>query len=306
MVKRKKIIRNYGDLFDLDSKIIDNFRRKVTKGNVEDDDLGLIEKHVERLLDIKAGEFVRSKYFKALMVEVYTDKELKLDSLLCYKPMHSAFKDFMQAEKSTDVLSFYLMANEFRQTYDSIHDNDRRALSEKLYAKLEVLGFSEHVRQQIRMEIKKLKHNSFELPARQALTTLQTVYLPLFLRSKYYRNLLNQLIKEAGLIKTEIEQKHRDNVSNTDLSLHRPESIYYRPLSGHLCLGHIDSLGRYRSEALSGDGPISKIMMSKEKKKYTLTIRGWTSAKDGSHHKAEEEAWRTAGMFVADIISNAK
>ena len=35
------------------------------------------------------------------MVEVYTDKELKLDSLLCYKPMHSAFKDFMQAEKST-------------------------------------------------------------------------------------------------------------------------------------------------------------------------------------------------------------
>merc|ERR1712242_662837 len=84
------------------------------------------------------------------------------------------------------------------------------------------------------------------------------------------------------------------------------ESIYYRPLSGHLCLGHIDSLGRYRSEALSGDGPISKIMMSKEKKKYTLTIGGWTSAKDGSHHKAEEEAWRTAGMFVADIISNAK
>ena len=65
------------------------------------------------------------------------------------------------------MLSFYLMANEFRQTYDSIHDNDRRALSEKLYAKLEVLGFSEHVRQQIRMEIKKLKHNSFELPARQ-------------------------------------------------------------------------------------------------------------------------------------------
>ena len=65
------------------------------------------------------------------------------------------------------MLSIYLMANEFRQTYDSIHDNDRRALSEKLYAKLEVLGFSEHVRQQIRTEIKKLKHNSFELPARQ-------------------------------------------------------------------------------------------------------------------------------------------
>ena len=38
------------------------------------------------------------------MVEVYTDKELKLDSLLCYKPMHSAFKDFMQAEKSTGPL----------------------------------------------------------------------------------------------------------------------------------------------------------------------------------------------------------
>jgi len=301
----QRIIRNYSDLFDLDSKIIDTFRRKVTKGKVEDDDLGAIENHVEYLLDAKVLEFVRSKHFKALMVEVFTNKHLKLDSILSYKPMHSAFKDFMQAEKSMDVLSFYLMAVEFRSTYDSIHENDRHQQSERLYKKLESLGFSEHVRQQIRQEMKKLKRNSFELPVRQALTTLQTVYLPLFLRSKQYRNLLNHLIKEAGLIKTEIDQKHRDNVStNTDLSLHRPESIYYRPLSGHLCLGHIDSLGRYRSEALGDNGPISKILVSKEKKKYTLTIRGWSQVKDG--HLAEEEAWRTAGMFVADIISNSK
>ena len=48
---------------------------------------------------------------------------------------------------------------------------------------------------------------------------------------------------------------------------------------GHLCLGHIDSLGRYRSEALGGDGVIGRILMSKEKKKYTLTLRGWSPVK---------------------------
>ena len=34
------------------------------------------------------------------MVEIYTDKTLTLDKLLRYAPMHSAFKEFMQAEKS--------------------------------------------------------------------------------------------------------------------------------------------------------------------------------------------------------------
>ena len=59
------------------------------------------------------------------------------------------------------------MAVEFRSTYDSIHENDRHQQSERLYKKLESLGFSEHVRQQIRQEMKKLKRNSFELPVRQ-------------------------------------------------------------------------------------------------------------------------------------------
>jgi len=297
----QRVVRNYGDLFDLDSKIIGNFRRKVTKGIVGDDDLETIESHVEHLLDVKVAHFVRSKHYKALMVEIYTDKTLTLDKLLCYAPMHSAFKEFMQAEKSMDVLSFYLMASAFASDYDLLESHERSKRAEQLYLKLESLGFSEHVRQQIRLEMKKLKANSFELPQRQALTTLKTVYLPLFLRSKQYRAQLNKLINEAGLVKTEIEQKHRDTINNTDLSQFRPEAIYYRPLSGHLCLGHIDSLGRYRSEALGGDGVIGRILMSKEKKKYTLTLRGWSPVKDG--HLAEEEAWRTARMFVADIIS---
>ena len=46
-------------------------------------------------------------FFKALMVEIYTDKTLTLDKLLCYAPMHSAFKDFMQAEKSMGTFFYY-------------------------------------------------------------------------------------------------------------------------------------------------------------------------------------------------------
>jgi hypothetical protein len=175
--------------------------------------LAEIENYVENVLERKVDNFLESKHYKALMVEVFTDKSLSLDNLLSYEPMHNAFKQFMLKEKSADVLSFYLMSCDFRARYDQISEKNRILFSHQLYQKLESLGFSENVRSQIFHEIKKLKQNSFELPARQALTTLQTVYLPLFLRSNYYRELLNLTITEAGLIKTEIEQKQRDNIS---------------------------------------------------------------------------------------------
>lgn len=290
---------------DQESKIIVGFRKKLEKGIVKDEDLSDIESYVEKVLDRKVDTFIGSKHYKALMVEVFTDKSLSLDNLLSYKPMHDAFKQFMQREKSADVLSFYLMSCDYRARYDQMGDKDRILFSNQLYQKLESLGFSENVRSQIFHEMKKLKQNSFELPARQALTTLQTVYLPLFLRSNYYRELLNLTINEAGLIKTEIDQKQRDNTSESDFStsLYRPESIYFRPLSGHLYLGHIDSLGRYRSETLSEEHPIQKILLAKEsKKKFSLNFRGFiTNPKD--LEKAEEEAWKTARMIIADIIS---
>ena len=59
----------------------------------------------------------------------------------------------------------------------------------------------------------------------------------------------------------------------SDLSTYHPESIYFRPLSGHLYLGHIDSLGRYRSETQSG--PLAKLLISKEKKSFTITFKSW-------------------------------
>ena len=78
------IILLKSDLFDLDSKIIGNFRRKVTKGIVGDDDLGkvsfennwtskkyveTIESHVEHLLDVKVAHFVRSKHYKGRFIQ---------------------------------------------------------------------------------------------------------------------------------------------------------------------------------------------------------------------------------------------
>ena len=110
----------------------------------------------------------------------------------------------------------------------------------------------------------------------------------------------------------------------SDLSTYHPESIYFRPLSGHLYLGHIDSLGRYRSETQSG--PLAKLLISKEKKSFTITFKSWgQSQKDNEKGtdskffwpvrsdlvvrinfepiKAEEEAWKTARMIIADIIS---
>jgi hypothetical protein len=71
-----------------------------------------------------------------------------------------------------------------------------------------------------------------------------------------------------------------------------------------LYLGHIDSLGRYRSETLSDENPIQRILAAKEnsKKKFSLNLRGLiTNPKD--LEKAEEEAWKTARMIIADVIS---
>lgn len=301
----QRILRNYGDILewrDGDSRVVIEFRKKLEKGVVKDEDLENIENFIEMILDKKAIDFGNSKYYKALMVEVFTDKSLSLDNILSYGPMHSAFEDFMKHEKSMDVLSFYLMSCDFRVRYDQMKEADRVNYSRQLFQKLENLGFSENVKTQISNEMRKLKQNSFELPVRQALTTLQTVYLPLFLRSSNYRDLLNQLIQEAGLIKSEIEQKHRDNLSN-DFSIYRPEAIYFRPLSGHLYLGHIDSLGRYRSETQTG--PLAKLLISKEKKSFTITFKSWGQSQKDSE-KAEEEAWKTARMIIADIISFTK
>ena len=63
----------------------------------------------------------------------------------------------------------------------------------------------------------------------------------------------------------------------------------------------MDSLGRYRSETLQ-TGPIQRVLAAKEKerKKYTFSrLLGPTKVDD----KAEEEAWKTARMIIADITT---
>ena len=87
-------------------------------------------------------------------------------------------------------------------------------------------------------------------------------------------------------------------------SFSRPELIYYRPLSGHLYLGHIDSLGRYRSETLQ-TGPIQRILAAREKErtKYTLARLIGPSKID---EKTEEEAWKDRGRNPYFIKLNLK
>jgi len=47
---------------------------------------------------------------------------------------------------------------------------------------------------------------------------------------------------------------------------------------------------------------LAKLLISKEKKSFTITFKSWgQSQKD--NEKAEEEAWKTARMIIADIIS---
>lgn len=94
------------------------------------------------------------------------------------------------------------------------------------------------------------------------------------------------------------------STSGIDLgtSFSRPELIYYRPLNGHLYLGHIDSLGRYRSETLQ-TGPIQRILAAREKERKKYTFSRLIGSTKSETDKAEEEAWKTARMIIADITS---
>ena len=104
-------------------------------------------------------------------------------------------------------------------------------------------------------------------------------------------------VKSSKNIKITYLSKNRTILSSSridffsDLSTYHPESIYFRPLSGHLYLGHIDSLGRYRSETQSG--PLAKLLISKEKKSFTITFKSW-----GQSQKDNEK-----GMWIQIIWS---
>ena len=59
---------------------------------------------------------------------------------------------------------------------------------------------------------------------------------------------------------------------------------------------------KLRPKNFAKGSPIQRILdaAKRDKKKYTINLK-WGGSKDTA--QAEEEAWRTAGMFVADIIS---
>merc|ERR1711937_5053 len=306
----QRILRSYGDLLANENRAVTNLRKRLESGKVEDSDLANIDEHVQNILDSKIDNYVKSTYYKAFMVEIFTDGELSLDRILSFPECTELFRKFMAQEKSLEVLSFYLLSSDFEARFPQMNSSERQQNAKIIYQKLELIGFSEIVRNEVKKELPKLNHDSFKLPVRQALTTLQTVYLPLFLRSLFFRNYLNQLMLEAGLTGSEGEEirpKPKSDASSScsgvDLgaSFSRPELIYYRPLSGHLYLGHIDSLGRYRSETLQ-TGPIQKILAAREKErtKYTLARLIGPSKID---EKTEEEAWKTASLIIADITS---
>ncbi|CAG5112039.1 Oidioi.mRNA.OKI2018_I69.chr2.g6298.t1.cds [Oikopleura dioica] len=305
----QRIIRHYSDVLNFEAKAVSNMRRKLEKGKVVDEDFADLSKLVELGLSKKIPDFLTSKKFKGLLVEVFTDHEISLDQILSFDQSRELFRDFMSKEKSLEVLDFYLNTKDFAARFREIPKKDRDQLQKTIFKQLGAIGFSDNVKQQVEVGLKNPSASSFKLPARQALTTLQTVYLPLFLRSPQFLNFLNGIMEQAGLnLDSKAPQKNResDTSSNSGINLtasfSRPELIYYRPLSGHLYLGHIDSLGRYRSETLN-TGPIfAHLEAKKEKEKSLFSFKNFMGPVKYDE-KTVEDAWRSARMFVADVTS---
>merc|ERR1712037_410313 len=304
----QRIIRHYSDVLSFEAKAVANMRRKLEKGKVLDEDFSDLAKFVEHALSKKIRDFLTSKKFKGLLVEVFTDHEITLDQILSFDQSRELFRDFMSKEKSLEVLDFYLNANEFASGFRELQKKEREALQKKIFKQLGAIGFSDNVKQQVEAGLKNPSATSFKLPARQALTTLQTVYLPLFLRSPQFLNFLNGIMEQAGLNldsgppqKTESDTSSNSGI-NLASSFSRPELIYFRPLSGHLYLGHIDSLGRYRSETLN-TGPIfNHLEAKKEKEKSLFSFKNFMGPVKYDE-KTIEDAWKSARMFVADVTS---
>lgn len=312
----QRIIRSYSDVLQGDSVCVVHLRQKLDSGKVSDNEFAAIELYVETFLATRITDFISSAQYKALMVVAFSDASLSLDQILSFQDSALVFMDFMKNENSEDVLLFYLESCEFRKDFDKLSPAERDENAQKMFKKLEVIGFSSTVCDEAKLELQTISHDIFKLPIRQAITTLKTVYLPLFLRSSYFRIFLSELVEQAGLTKLEEDnlfQTKPDDASSLSgsqstcgidlgVAFSRPELIYYRPLSGHLYLGHIDSLGRYRSETLQ-TGRIQKILEAKEREKKKYTFSRFLGSSKIVDEKAEEEAWKTARMIIADITS---
>ena len=67
----------------------------------------------------------------------------------------------------SEVLSFYLLSSDFEARFLQMNSSERQQKAKIIFQKLELIGFSENVRNEVKKELPKLNHDSFKLPVRQ-------------------------------------------------------------------------------------------------------------------------------------------
>ena len=66
-----------------------------------------------------------------------------------------------------EVLSFYLLSSDFRSRYDQMNDGERKQNAILIFQKLELIGFSDSVRSQVKNDLQTISPDLFKLPVRQ-------------------------------------------------------------------------------------------------------------------------------------------
>ncbi|XP_066298167.1 A-kinase anchor protein 10, mitochondrial-like isoform X1 [Branchiostoma lanceolatum] len=159
--------------------------------------------------------YLKSEFHCKHQIDVLTSGDVFLADILYNDTALFYFMEFMEQEGAMNLLQFWLAANNFQLTlaskqgqYDGLEaQNDAMVLYDK-YFSLQAsspLGVDEATRFEIENQICREGGplpNCFEIPLRQTLTTIESMYFPTFLTSELYFKYLNELI---NTIKTDVK-----------------------------------------------------------------------------------------------------
>lgn len=294
-------------------------------------------------------EYLRSHHFCKYQIEVLTSGTVYLADILFCESALFYFSEFMEKEDAVNVLQFWLAADNFQDQladkkgqYDGQEaQNDAMILYDQYFSlqATKPLGFDDTVRLEIESNICREGGplpDCFTTPLRQAWTTMEKVYMPVFLSSNLYYKYLNDLINSVrgdeffagnaallghgsgspqdsesstGSLDGPAQQgnkkatikilKNFDEAITVDIASLDPESLYQRPYAGRMTFGKVNELGQFVREA----EPEPDVKKSKGSM-FSQAMKKWVQ---GNTDEAQEEmAWKIAKMIVNEVMRQAQ
>ncbi|KAL5015934.1 hypothetical protein ScPMuIL_005523 [Solemya velum] len=152
-------------------------------------------------------DFLRSEYHCQHQIDVLTGGKVYLGDFLYNETAFFYFMEYMEQEKASNLLQFWMSADNFQQLLIIQHgnydweeaQNDAMVLYDKYFSlqATQPLGFPDQMRLEVEGNICREKGplpDCFAKPRDMVLKTIEKVYFPTFLQSELYYKFLSELV----------------------------------------------------------------------------------------------------------------